>query len=307
MPGAIPGLYPARALYHVPLAHGGSLRLGERVLVMGIINLTPDSFAEGRRMDAAAAIDAALSMQDQGADIIDIGGESTRPGANPVDASEELARVIPVIRALAGRLSIPISADTYKADVAREALRSGAAMVNDISGLGYDEALGAVVAEAGAGLVLMHIRGRSSTMYAESHYSDLTAEVGDELNLSVEKATRAGIAREHLILDPGIGFAKRPEHSYGVLAKLPAIAATLDRPMLVGPSRKSFMSGALEGRPALERDWGTAAAVTAAVLLGAHIVRVHAVSEMAQVVRVAEEIRRSGRDGSAFLSHDLDQ
>ena len=149
-----------------------------------------------------------------------------------------------------------------------------------------------MVADAQAGLVLMHTRGRSKTMYAEARYDDLVGEVREELRQSMDRALTAGVPRDRLVLDPGIGFAKRPAHSYGVLAALPELSRALDRPLLVGPSRKSFMQEALEGRPAPERDWGTAAAVTAAVLWGAHIVRVHAVAEMAQVVRVAEELRR---------------
>jgi dihydropteroate synthase len=164
--------------------------------------------------------------------------------------------------------------------------------VNDISGLRLDQSLAGVVADEGAALVLMHSRGRSGEMYAQATYGDLVDEVTTELEEGIQHAVAAGITRDRLILDPGIGFAKRAAHSYGVLARLPEIAARLDRPLLVGPSRKSFMSEALAGRPAAERDWGTAAAVTAAVLAGAHIVRVHAVAAMVQVVRVAEQIRK---------------
>lgn len=265
---------------------------------MGILNVTPDSFAESSpRMDPAAAVDVALRMEAEGADLVDIGGESARPGAEPVSAEEELARVLPVVGGLAGRLRIPISVDTYKADVARAAIDAGAALVNDISGLQYDPALARVVAEGGAALVLMHMRGRSSTMYAEAVYEDVVAEVAAELRASLARATAAGVATSAVIVDPGIGFAKRPAHSYGVLARLPELAAALDRPVLVGPSRKSFLTEAVGGRPAPQRDWGTAAAVAAAVLGGAHIVRVHAVAEMAQAVRVAEEIRRQAPEG----------
>jgi dihydropteroate synthase len=183
--------------------------------------------------------------------------------------------------------------DTYKAAVAREALAAGAVVVNDVSGLKYDPPLARVVAEAGAALVLMHTRGRSKTMYQDAAYDDVVADVARELRASMAAARDGGVPGDRLIVDPGIGFAKRAEHSYGVLARLPELAAALDRPMLAGPSRKSFMREALGGRPAPERDWGTAAAVAAAVFGGAHIVRVHAVAEMAQVVRVAEEIRRA--------------
>jgi dihydropteroate synthase len=165
--------------------------------------------------------------------------------------------------------------------------------VNDISALRGDEGLAGEVAETGAGLVLMHTRGRSADMYAHAKYTDVVDDVAAELEDSVQRALAAGVSRDRLILDPGIGFAKRAAHSYGVLARLPEIAARFDRPLLVGPSRKSFMSEALGGRPAVDRDWGTAAAVTAAVLAGAHVVRVHAVAEMVQVVRVADEIRKA--------------
>ena len=261
---------------------------------MGILNVTPDSFADATHLtDAARAVDAALRMEADGADLIDVGGESTRPGAEPVSATEELARILPVLRGLAGRLRIPVSVDTYKADVARAALDAGAAIINDVSGLRHDAALAAVAANCGAALVLMHTRGRSQTMYAEAVYDDLIGEIGAELRGSVALATAAGVRPDQIIVDPGIGFAKRPAHSYGVLARLPALAALIDRPILVGPSRKSFMREAVHDRPPADRDWGTAAAVTAAVLAGAHIVRVHAVAEMVQVMRVAEEIRRA--------------
>jgi dihydropteroate synthase len=260
---------------------------------MAILNVTPDSFADPLSLrDPAAAVAAALRMEADGADLIDVGGESTRPGAEPISAAEELARVLPVLRALHGRLGVPISIDTYKAEVARAACSAGAAIVNDVGGLQRDPGLARAVADAGAALVLMHSRGSSKTMYAGAAYSDVVAAVIEELHDGVRAAAAAGVPRERVILDPGIGFAKRPSHSYGVLARLPELAASLDRPVLVGPSRKSFLQEAVGGRPAPERDWGTAAAVTAAVLAGVHIVRVHAVAEMVQVVRVAEEIRR---------------
>jgi len=282
-----------RLVYSVPLPDGATLCLGERPLVMGILNVTPDSFADAnnRLTKTARAAEAALQMEADGADIIDVGGESTRPGAEPVPADEELARVLPVLTALRGRLRVPLSIDTYKADVARAAVIAGAVIVNDVSG-GQDAGMARTVADTGAALVLMHTRGRSRTMYAEAAYRDVVAEVTAELGASLQRATEAGVSIDRIIIDPGVGFAKQALHSYGVLAHLPELAAALRRPVLVGPSRKSFLRDALAGRPAPDRDWGTAAAVTAAVLDGAHIVRVHAVAEMAQVVRVAEEIRR---------------
>ena len=262
---------------------------------MGILNVTPDSFAGGEpRMDPGRAVDAALQMEAEGADLIDVGGESTRPGADPLPAAHELARVLPVLLGLVGRVKVPISIDTYKADVARAALDAGAALVNDVSGLRYDPALARVVAERGVALVIMHTRGRSKAMYAEAVYGDLIGEVVSELSASMAVARAAGVNPEQILVDPGIGFAKRPEHSYGVLARLPELSAAIGRPVVVGPSRKSFMSAALDNRPASERDWGTAATVASAVLAGAHVLRVHAVAEMVQVVRVAEQIRRNG-------------
>jgi dihydropteroate synthase len=269
--------------------------LGDRCLVMGILNVTPDSFADARPLvNPKAAAVAALAQEAEGADLIDIGGESTRPGAAAISADEELSRVLPVLEALRGRLKVPISIDTSKADVARAAISAGAVIVNDVSGLRREPLLAQVVAETGVALILMHSRGSSKAMYLEAEYGDVVLEVIDELREGLGHATAAGVPVESVVVDPGVGFAKRPSHSYGVLARLSEFAAALDRPVLVGPSRKSFMRDALNGRPAPERDWGTSAAVTAAVLAGAHIVRVHAVAEMAQVVRVAEEIRKHG-------------
>jgi dihydropteroate synthase len=284
----------SRTHFDVPLPGGLILSLGPRPLVMGILNITPDSFAERSPcLDPAVAVEAALQMEADGADIIDIGGESTRPGAEPVAADEELKRILPVLRALAGRIRIPLSIDTSKADVARVAIQTGAVIVNDVSGLHRDPDMASVVASTGAALVLMHARGVSKTMGAHAVYNDVVADVTRELQAGIRRATGAGVPLDRLIVDPGVGFAKRPEHSYGVLAGLVALASALDRPLLVGPSRKSFLRDAVGDRPAPDRDWGTAAAVTAAVLAGAHIVRVHAVAEMIQVVRVAEEIRNA--------------
>jgi dihydropteroate synthase len=267
---------------------------------MGILNVTPDSFAEtSPRTDPDAAVELALRMEADGADIIDIGGESTRPGAAPLPAADEARRVLPVLQKLRGRVRVPMSIDTYKAEIAAAGLAEGAALVNDVSGLRYEPALAQVVARTGAALIVMHTRGRSKAMYQEANYDDVVREVVAEIEASLAAAAAAGVPRGQVIVDPGIGFAKRAADSYGVLARLPELAAGLDRPVLVGPSRKSFMQRALGGTPAPGRDWGTAAAVTAAVLAGAHIVRVHAVAEMVQVVRVAEEIRKHGDPGMA--------
>jgi dihydropteroate synthase len=288
-----PPPFSHRACYQIPLAGGGVLDLGSRPLVMGVLNVTPDSFADADHLsDPSRAVAAALALEAGGADLVDIGGESTRPGAEPVDADTEIERVAPVVEALHGRLRIPISVDTYKARVADAVLAAGAAMINDISGLQYEPALASVVARHRAALVLMHTRGRSTDMYAQATYRDLIGEVVSELKASLGRATSAGVPLEGLLVDPGVGFAKRPDDSYGVLARLPEIARALGRPVVVGPSRKSFLKDAAGGADAARRDWPTAAAVTAAVLAGAHIVRVHAVAEMVQVVRAAEEIRK---------------
>jgi len=277
-----------RPAFIVPLAHGLRLGLGPRTLVMGILNVTPDSFAGGVT-DPDLATDLALRMEGDGADIIDVGGESTRPGADPVSEADELARVVPVIERLAGRLRVPLSIDTRKAAVARAAIGAGASIVNDISGLGYDPGLGGVVAGTGAGLVLMHMRGHPRDMYREAAYGDVVAEVTAELQQALERADAAGVPRAQVVLDPGIGFAKRADQSRAVLANLAGLAR-LGRPLLVGPSRKSFLADARAPLPPAERDWGTAAAVTVAVMGGAHIVRVHNVAAMLQVTRVADAL-----------------
>ena len=266
---------------------------------MGIVNVTPDSFSDGGVLQQAdRAVDAALQMVEDGADILDVGGESTRPGARPLAADEECARVLPVIERLAARVRVPISVDTYKASVADAAIAAGAAIVNDISGLRYEPALGGVVARRGAALILMHTRGRSSEMYRQATYHDVVGEVLDELRESIAFATGAGVPMSRVLIDPGLGFAKEPSHSYEVLGRLEELA-DLGRPVVVGASRKAFLTRAL-GRevPPLERDWATAATVAAAVAAGTHIVRVHAVRELTQVVRVADEIRKYHRASS---------
>ena len=286
-----------RRRYTLSLPDGRTLELGARTVVMGIVNVTPDSFADGGEcLDPARALDAAMALEAAGADLLDIGGESTRPGAEALAADVECARVLPVLDALAGRVRVPLSIDTYKAEVARRALAAGASIVNDVSALRYDPAIALVAAAAGAPLVLMHSRGRSRAMYREARYADVAAEVTGELAAAVRAATAAGVARAQIVVDPGLGFAKRAEQSLELLGRLQAVSA-LDRPVLVGPSRKSFLTAALGQRPPSEREWGTAAAVAAAVMLGAHIVRVHAVAAHVDVVRVADSIRANAADG----------
>ena len=270
--------------------------LGERTLVMGIINVTPDSFSDGGvLLDTGRAIEAGVRMVEEGADLLDVGGESTRPGAQPLGEGEERRRVLPVVEGLATRVTVPISIDTYKAGVADAALAAGASIVNDVSGLRYEPALGPVVARHGAAIVLMHTRGRSREMYSQASYHDVVDEVLDELRESIAFATGAGIAKGRILIDPGLGFAKEAAHSYEALARLVEFS-DLGHPILVGASRKSFLSRAVGvSVPAIERDWATAAAVAAAALGGAHIVRVHAVAPMVQVVRVSDEIRKYHR------------
>jgi dihydropteroate synthase len=282
-----------RQRFTLPLPDGRVLNFGARTLVMGIINVTPDSFADGgERFDPERAIADAVQMVADGADIIDIGGESTRPGADPLPAGEEWRRVAPVIEGIRARVDAPISIDTYKADIADRAMDLGAVIVNDISALVYDPALAGVVARRGAAVVLMHNRGRSRDMYAEAVYSDVAAEVTQELAERTRAAEAAGIARDCIIVDPGLGFAKKAEHSMAALAGLDRLA-TLGYPILSGPSRKSFLTTGLGNVPPRDRVWGTAAAVTASILAGAHIVRVHDVKAMVQVTRVADQIAQS--------------
>lgn len=282
-----------RAPFTVPLRGRAPLALGARTLVMGVLNVTPDSFSDGGlALAPGRAVELALEMQEAGADIVDIGAESTRPGAAPVDAGEEWARLAPILARLPDALRVPISLDSYKADVVRRALDLGVAIVNDVSGLRYDPALGAVVAAGEAALVLMHTRGHSREMYARAEYDDVVGEVTAELRWSLERAREAGIVPERLIVDPGLGFAKQAVHSLAVLAATDRFAS-LGRPILSGPSRKSFLAAAIGQTAPAARDWATAAAVTAAILGGAHIVRVHNVPAMVHAVRVADAVREA--------------
>ena len=285
-----------RGSFLLPLPGRPALALGDRTLVMGVLNVTPDSFSDGGiAFHPALAINRALAIEREGADIIDIGAESTRPGAEPIGADEEWRRLAPVLESLAGQLRVPISVDTYRAETAARALDLGVSIVNDISGLGYDARLGEVVAAREAALILMHTRGRSREMYGEARYEHVVREVISELQRSVERAIGCGVGLARIVIDPGLGFAKKAAHSLAVMASLDAFAA-LGRPILSGPSRKSFLTSATGPLPPSERDWVTAAAVTASVLAGAHIVRVHRVAEMIQVVRFADALRAAAAD-----------
>jgi len=268
---------------------------------MGILNVTPDSFSDGGRLvDAAAAVDAALAMIAAGAGMVDVGGESTRPGARPVDVAEEAARVVPVVRALRAQTDVPISVDTTKPAVARAAVDAGASLINDISGLRHDSGIAGVAAETGAALVLMHMRGTPADMYRYAMYTDVMSEVADELRWSVDTALAAGVSRDAIVIDPGVGFAKRAVHSWDVVAHLdhPALLA-LDLPLLVGASRKSFLQDAIGECPAAGRDAASLAVATVAALAGVHIVRVHDVSGSVQAVRTADMIVAAAASGSS--------
>lgn len=267
----------------------------DRPRVMGILNVTPDSFWSGSRSaDPSQALARAEAMLEQGADLLDVGGESTRPGARPVSADLEANRIVPVVRELARRYPrVPVSVDTVKSEVARAALAEGAAIVNDVSGLRLDPALGSLAAQHGAGLVLMHSRGTVERMasYDEADYdADAVGFVVRELSEALQRAQEAGVEAESIVVDPGLGFAKRTEHSVDVLAGLPRIAA-LGRPILVGPSRKRFIGELAGGVPPEERLPGTIAACVAALDRGASIFRVHDVGPVRQALSVAHAIR----------------
>ncbi len=293
-----------RKLYRLKLKHT-TLVLGERTLVMGVLNVTPDSFSDGGkffRLDRA--VEAALDMERAGADLLDIGAESTRPGSTGIRASEEIARLLPVLQALRGRLKIPISVDTQKATVAEIALGAGAQILNDVSGLKNDPRLAAVAGKFRAPLILMHMRGTPRTMQKGPFAKDVLNDVTRGLRESIATARRAGVAKSRIILDPGIGFGKSFVQNYELLAKLPHLAQ-LGYPLLVGTSRKGFLGATLarDGKPARpeERIWATAVTVTASILNGAHIVRVHDVDEMVQVARVSDCLLHPSR-GSAHRS-----
>jgi len=282
-----------RKLFHLKL-RSGTLRLGERTLLMGVLNVTPDSFSDGGKfLDVKKAAAQALAMLRDGADIIDIGAESTRPGSEGISVAEELRRLLPVLEALRGKLKIPISVDTQKSAVAEIALGAGAQIVNDISGLRTDPRLAQVVAKFRAPLILMHMRGDPRTMQKRPFARDVLKDVTQGLYRSIAVAREAGVAKSQIVVDPGIGFGKSFAQNYELLAKLPELAR-LGFPILVGTSRKGFLGATLakSGKPApvRERLWGTAATVAASILNGAHIVRVHDVAQMEQVARTVDQI-----------------
>ncbi len=266
---------------------------GRRTLVMGIVNVTPDSFSDGgAHATAQAAVVHGLQLLEDGADILDVGGESTGPGSQPVSVEEEMARVLPVIRSLRERTDAPLSVDTWKAEVAEAAIAAGATIVNDISGFALDPRLAEVAARTGAGCVLMHMRGTPQTKQEHARYADVAGEVAAELAAALKRAESAGIPAERIVLDPGICFSKTAEQNHDLIRGLGRLRSSLGRPVLAGPSRKSFIGKLLPGNPPpAERDWGTAAAVAACILHGADIVRVHNAAAMRQAALVADALR----------------
>ena len=264
--------------------------LFERTLLMGILNVTPDSFSDGGVYnEPEKALARALQMEEQGADIIDIGAESTKPGSARVSEAEELRRLIPVLKRLKGALSIPISVDTYKSSVAERALEHGAEIINDPTGLLFDQQLAKVVTQHDAGLVINHMRGTPETWAKLAPIKDLMRSLQGDLEASANRARQSGVQKHQMVLDPGLGFGKRREQNSEIIAKLGALKK-LDMPLLLGPSRKAF----LKKEQPQDTEFATAAAVAACVLNGAHIVRVHSVKEMRMVIDVADAIRQAG-------------
>ena len=273
---------------------GRTLPIGERTLVMGVLNVTPDSFSDGAQFSSPyLAVRHAEQMIEDGADIIDVGGESTRPGAAMISPEEELQRVIPVIEALAKQKTVPISIDTTKSAVAAAALNAGAVIVNDISALRFDFHIADEVAKSGAGLVLMHSRGTPATMQRLPPVADILSEVTHSLRSSIAMAERHGVLREAIVIDPGIGFGKTFDQNIELIARLDQLAKAFpDFPILIGSSRKSFIGRLLDDAPAGERLHGTMASVTAAILRGAHIIRAHDVKAAVDTVKVADAIKQ---------------
>jgi dihydropteroate synthase len=275
-----------------PKLPSGTLALGEHTLIMGVLNVTPDSFSDGGKfLDVRDAVKQALAMEKAGAHLIDIGAESTRPGSLETPVDEELRRLLPVLQALRGKLKIPVSIDTRKAAVADAAVQAGAEMINDVSGLRCGPSLAVVAAKYKVPLILTHMRGEPQTMQKTAFARDVLRDVEHGLRKSVAIARKAGVRKSQIILDPGIGFGKSFAQNYELLRKLPQLAK-LGYPLLVGTSRKGFLGEALsrngQSAPPEERIWGTAATVAASILGGAHIVRVHDVEEMAKVGKVAD-------------------
>jgi len=270
-----------------------SLDFSKKTCIMGILNVTPDSFSEsGLYFDKSTAIKRAIQIVEDGADIIDIGGESTRPGSEPVSLEEELRRTMPVIEALAKEIKVPISIDTYKAEVAKRALGAGASMVNDISGLRFDTGMSKIVSEYEVPVVIMHIKGTPKNMQQNPVYEALMPEIMDYFRFGIRLAMESGIAEDRIIIDPGIGFGKTFEHNLEILNNLHEFTL-LEKPLLVGPSRKAFIGKILGDAAVTDRLEGSAAAVAVSIINGANIVRVHDVNEMVKVAKVADAIKKA--------------
>lgn len=269
-----------------------TLDFDKKTYIMGILNVTPDSFSDGGVFfNEKKAIEHAFRLVEEGADIIDVGGESTRPGSEPVSVQEEIRRTIPVIEAIASKVKVPVSIDTYKSEVARHALDAGASIVNDISGLRFDPDMPKVVAEYGVPVIIMHIKGRPKDMQQNPVYEALIPEIMDYLRISIRLAEKFGISREMIIIDPGIGFGKTFEHNLQIIKNLKEFTK-LGRPIAIGVSRKAFIGKILGDVPPSERLEGTAAAVAISIFNGANIVRVHDVKEIAKVAKVTDSIKR---------------
>jgi len=269
-----------------------SIALGQRTAIMGILNVTPDSFSDGGAyMEPVKAVERGMQLQAQGADILDVGGESSRPGSRPVSEDEEARRVLPVVEALASHLTIPISVDTYRSQIARRALHAGAQIVNDISAFRFDPEMASVVRDHKAGVVLMHSRGSREELHTQAPMGDVLAQVAADLKKSVQFAMDYGISRESIVIDPGIGFGKRAEESLTLLQNVRGLSP-LECAVVVGTSRKSFIRkiAAIGTDETYNASWGTAATVAVAVMQGAHIVRVHDVQEMRTFVDVLDAV-----------------
>ncbi|MGA2193349.1 MAG: dihydropteroate synthase [Nitrospirota bacterium] len=282
-----------------------TLDLSSRTHIMGVLNITPDSFSDAGRFmpggsaDCGMAVEAALMMADDGADIIDIGGESTRPGAGLVTTREELARVLPVIQGIREHSGVPISIDTYKSKTASEAVAAGASIINDISGLGFDDKMAGVAYATGAAVVLQHIKGTPDDMQKDPHYDDVVSEVAAFLEERAGKALLAGISRDRIIIDPGIGFGKTAEHNLALINRLDVIAG-LGYPVLLGTSRKAFIGRLTGGAPASDRLEGTVASSVIGIVRGANIIRVHDVKAAARAATVADAILKEGLMAKTF-------
>ena len=264
----------------------------KKTYIMGVLNITPNSFSDaGLYFDKSAAIERANQMVDEGSDIIDIGGESTRPGSEPISIEEELRRTIPVIEAIANKINVPISIDTYKSEVAKVALNAGASMVNDISGFRFDPRMPEVVSKYKVPVVIMHMRGRPQDMQQNPVYEALIPEIMDYFRIGIKIATGAGISEDKIIIDPGIGFGKTFDHNLEIINNLHEFTV-LEKPILIGPSRKAFIGKILGDVPVAERLEGTAAVVAISIMNGANMIRVHDVKEMAKVAKVADAVKR---------------